>query len=58
MDMSILYKYIGLIWAYVDSFFYLVAGMSISFFVVTILLDIFVFKKWHVDDRREDEDYY
>lgn len=44
MDMNLFYKYFALVWSYVDSFFYLLLGLSICFYIFFIILDIFVFK--------------
>lgn len=52
MDMNLFYKYFALVWGYVDSFFYLLLGLAICFYIVFIILDIFVFK------NHDDDDYF
>lgn len=50
VDMNLFYKYFALVWSYVDSFFYLLLGLAICFYIVFIILDIFVFKNFDNDD--------
>ena len=48
--MNLFYKYFALVWSYVDSFFYLLLGLAICFYIVFTILDIFVFKDYDRDD--------